>query len=350
MTSFFKSIVYTLALIMLMTAQSVVTTAQNPKFSFVAQLSSDSILIGDQLELIIKASLPEGYEVQFPYFSDTLTTGIEVLGQPVIDTLKTEGMGKEYTYRQTITSFDEGFYRIPPIKLPFSSRLSADTAQTTAVWLLVNTLPADSTITNIYDIKAPLSEPITFAELAPWIGGGLLAIALIVFLIYYFIKRKKGEPVFFNAKPADPPHVIALRELGLIKEKKLWDTSNHKHYQSKLTNVIRFYIEGRFGLPAMEQTTDETYKGLLNADVLPKDQLGKLQEVLSLADLVKFAKFAPSVFENLNSLEFAIQFVNTTKPVVLEQDKNVEVDNEQDQNAQNTLKPQETVEDKGKTI
>lgn len=350
MNSVLKYLVFTIASIMLMVAQPIVSAAQSPKFSFVAHLSADSILIGDQLELTIKASIPEEYEVQFPYFTDTLVTGIEVLGLPVIDTLKTQGMGKEYTYRLTLTSFDEGFYRIPSIKLPFSSGQSIDTAQTAAIWLLVNTLPPDSTITTIYDIKAPLGVPLTFAEIAPWIGGGLLAIALIVFLVYYFIRRKNGKPVFFNAKPSEPPHIIALRELGLIKEKKLWDTPNHKHYQSKLTNIIRFYIEGRFGVPAMEQTTQEICNSLFTKDVLEKIQLEELQDVLSLADLVKFAKFTPSVSENLGSLEFAIKLVNSTKPVELDQDKNTEVNNEDEADAENSLKPQKIADDKDKTI
>ena len=350
MNSFLKYLVFTIASIMLMVAQPNASKAQSPKFSFVAQLSTDSILIGDQLELTIKACLPEGYEVQFPYFTDTLVAGIEAIGLPVIDTLKTQGVGKEYTYRLTLTSFDEGFYRIPPIKLPFSSEQTIDTAQTAAIWLLVNTLPPDSTITTIYDIKAPLKEPYTFAEIAPWIGGGLLAIALITFLVYYFIRKRKGKPVFFNAKPSEPPHIIALRELKHIKEKKLWDTVNHKHYQSKLTNVIRFYIEGRFGVPAMEQTTYEICNSLLVNDVLEKKQLEELQDVLSLADLVKFAKFAPSASENLGSLEFAIKLVNSTKPVALDQDKNTEVNNEDEADAQNTLQPQKIADDKDKTI
>ena len=351
MNSFLKYLVFTIASAMLLVVQPLETKAQNPKFSFAAAVSADSMLIGDQLKLTIKANLPKGYGVQFPYFADTLVTGIEVLGKPTIDTLITENDGKEYLYNVTITSFDEGFYRIPPFKLPFSSKLRVDTAQTSAIWLLVNTLPPDSTINTIYDIKTPLDEPYTFAEIAPWVGGGLLAIALIVFLIYYFRKRQKGEPVFFNLKPAEPPHVIALRELELIKEKKLWNTENHKHYQSKLTDVIRFYVEGRFGVPAMEQTTYEICISLKTGDILPKKLLEELQEVLSLADLVKFAKLTPTVNDNLGSLEFAIKLVNSTKPI--EQISSGETDNENEPEAQSTQQSHKLVDDtdeKGKTI
>ncbi|MDD4671868.1 MAG: hypothetical protein PHI03_02945 [Bacteroidales bacterium] len=348
MNSFLKYLVFTIVSAIFLVVQPAVSTAQNPKFSFAAEVSADSILIGDQLELTIKANLPKGYEVQFPFFADTLVTGIEVIGKPTIDTLKKENEGREYLYSLTITSFDEGFYRIPPIRLPFSSGLRIDTAQTSAIWLLVNTLPPDSTITTIYDIKTPLKEPYTFAEIAPWVGGGLLAIALIVFLVYYFIQRRKGKPVFFTPKPSEPAHVIALRELELIKTKKLWDTENHKQYQSKLTDVIRFYIEGRFGVPAMEQTTYEICSSLKTSDVLSKELLDELQELLSLADLVKFAKLKPSVSENLGSLEFAIKLVNSTKPI--EQDSNNEADDEDEPEAQNTPEPQKFVEDKGKTI
>lgn len=326
-----------IAVWILLVGASATTFAQRPTFSFQAQLSADSILIGDHVELTIQASLPDGYAVQFPYFSDTLITGIEILGRPTIDTLTKKTGDNEYTYRLKLTSFDAGYYRIPPFRLPFSIGEEKDTAQTLPIWFLVNTLPPDSTIATIYDIKLPMAEPVTFAEVAPWIGGSLLVFAIIALLVYYLIKMKKGEPVFFNSKPAEPPHIIALRELEKIKEQKLWSTENHKQYQSFLTDIIRNYIDGRFDVPAMEQTTHETIRSLKVMDAVDAKLLNDLQDTLSLADLVKFAKYTPNVAENEAGLNFGFRFVNNTK--VEEVDKEVVEDTPTNENtSENTTK------------
>lgn len=293
-------------------AISFASFAQKPTHSFQASISADSILIGDQVELLIKAQMPNGYSVQFPTFADTLVTGIEVLDDGIIDTLRVDKENLEYTYRLRLTSFDEGFYRIPPFYLPFSKGEISDTAKTSPIWFLVNAIPADSTVVDIYDIKLPISEPITFAELAPWIGGSLLLIALIAFIAYYISRRKKNKPLFFPIKPAEPAHVVALRELNLIKAQKLWSTDKHKHYHTTLTNIIRQYIESRFGIYAMEQTTDEIIRSFRNENIISKELLSELSDNLSLSDLVKFARYKPLVSENEAGLNFGFKLVNQT--------------------------------------
>ncbi|PKP35072.1 MAG: hypothetical protein CVT98_10400 [Bacteroidetes bacterium HGW-Bacteroidetes-15] len=315
--------------------------AQKPAFSFQSKLSADSILIGDQVELSIQVSLPKGYQVQFPFFADTLITGIEVIGQPTIDTLAKRTDDTEFTYRLKLTSFDEGYYRIPGFSLPFSDGVNQDTAQTSPIWFMVNTLPPDTTLTSIYDIKLPIEEPITLAEVVPWVGGSLLIAGIIALIALYLIKRKKNEPLFFPRKPVDPPHVVALRELEKIKEKKLWNTDNHKHYQTVLTDVIRDYIEGRFSIPAMEQTTDETIRSLKKSEVLSSRLIEGLQETLSLADLVKFARFKPEISENEAGLDFGFRFVNETKIEVVEEDR-------VDDHSEEILSESKTIEDNEK--
>lgn len=289
--------------------------AQNPTFMFKSNLSSDTILIGDRVELSIYASIPTNYKVEFPVFADTVITGIETLGTPIIDTISKKDSNLELIYKLLVTSFDSGYFRIPGFKLPISNNSSADTAYTSPLWLTVNTLPADTAQASIYDIKPPISQPITFAEVAPWIGGFLLLAAIVWLLIVYLKRRKKNEPLFFPRKPAELPHVIALRELEKIRVGKMWETNNHKLFHSVLTDIIRNYIEGRFDLPAMEQTTFEIIENFKKHDIAEKKLLDELEETLSFADLVKFAKMIPTTNENKSSLDFGFKFVNETKQV-----------------------------------
>lgn len=346
MERFTKNIFFSfLLIVMAIVGFSPNLSAQQPSFSFQSQLSADTILIGDQVELSIKATLPKGFQVQFPLLVDTLMKGIEVIGQPTIDTISKRTGENVFTYNLKLTSFEEGYYQIPRFRLPFSNGESSDTAQTTPLWITVNTLPADSTKAPIYDIKTPMEEPITFAEVIPWVGGGLLLIGLVALIVLYFIKRKKDEPLFFPRKQFVPAHILALRELEMIKEKKLWSTDNHKHYQTLLTDVIRDYIEGRFNVPAMEQTTDETIRSLKTSNLISNKLLEDLQETLTLADLVKFARFKPEVSQNEEGLKFGFRFVNETMPELIEE---VDADNDK---LLNTSSASESIDnEKSKTL
>jgi hypothetical protein len=320
--------VLTLALLFLV---SDAIYAQQPAYSFQTSLSADTILIGDQVEFQLKATLPMEYDVQFPFFADTIIAGIEVLGLPKIDTLVKRSGQKELTYHLLLTSFDEGYYRIPRILLPFSDGEKVDTALTSPIWLMVNTLPPDTTKAVIYDIKMPYSEPITFAELAPWIGLGLLVAAIVMLLVFYLIKRKKGEKIFFPTKRTEPPHIVALRQLEKLKEQKLWNTDNHKHYYTLLTDIIRYYIEGRFCVPAMEQTTYEIISSIRQGELIKTELIEKLQDTLSLADLVKFARFKPEISENETCLDFGFCFVNETKvEEVLDEEDDLSIDKQEE--------------------
>ncbi len=287
--------------------------SQSPKHSLQAQISADSILLGDQVEFSIRARISKWQEVEFPFVTDTLVTGLEVLRRPTIDTVKLGKDSLELRYYVTITSFQEGYYRIPPYGLPFEDENRTDTLYTKPLYFLVNTIAPDSTMTDIYDVKEPISEPITFAEVAPWAFGSLLLIAAVLFIVYYIIRRHQNKPIFFPSKPAEPAHVIALRKLNEIKEQKLWETDDHKQYYTALIDTLRQYMELRFGNNAMEQTTFEIVSALKAVEEIDKELLNELSENLLLSDLVKFARFTPTLPEKEGVLQFGFRFVNKTK-------------------------------------
>ena len=89
---------------------------------------------------------------------------------------------------------------------------------------------------------------------------------------------------------------------------------------------MRIYIEGRFKIAALEQTTDEL---MANFKYLVVDENSKviLKEILIISDLVKFAKEQPLANENELSLEKAIQFVTGTARPVLHPDKQASTTN-----------------------
>ncbi len=72
------------------------------------------------------------------------------------------------------------------------------------------------------------------------------------------------------------------------------------------------YLENRFEIHAMEQTTREIINDLKNASISENDKL-YLRKILREADMVKFAKFSPSDEDAFSYLNNSIDFVKRTK-------------------------------------
>ncbi|MBE9481570.1 MAG: hypothetical protein IMY69_07740, partial [Bacteroidetes bacterium] len=114
-------------------------------------------------------------------------------------------------------------------------------------------------------------------------------------------------------KPKIPPHVIALDALEKLRINKLWQSGKIKEYHTEITDIIRVYIHERFGIDAMEMTTDEILASFNKKNDEVDDGLkNKLKQTLMLADLVKFAKEKPLPLENDKSLNNSIDFVKET--------------------------------------
>jgi hypothetical protein len=133
------------------------------------------------------------------------------------------------------------------------------------------------------------------------------------FGIYAYVRRRNNKPIFRSPKPADPPHVVALRELDKLRSEKLWQNNRTKDYYIRLSDIIRTYIEGRFGVTAMEMTSDEIIEGMRFSGFEDNNLINRLRNLFTLSDLVKFAKAQPLPDENETAMLDAYLFVNNTK-------------------------------------
>jgi len=280
-----------------------------------ATLDSTQILIGDQINLKLEIEKPATLEAVLPQLPDTLAGKIEVMNRSAIDTtlLDDKSLRLVQTYR--ITCFDSGEYRIAPFRIDLKMADRMDSIFTNELVLKVLTLQVDTT-RGPADIKMPYDAPLTLKEVTPYMLGIILAAALL-FLILYSVKRKKKNlPLFIKPeKPKEPAHVVALRELDRIREEKLWQKEKIKAYYSEITDVLRTYIEERFRIPAMEQTTGEILSSFsVRQGLIPEKSMSHLQQILPMADLVKFAKYHPLPDDHNLTLVNAYFFVNETKP------------------------------------
>ncbi len=290
-----------------------------------AHLDSTNILIGDQIKLFLEIDYPKNVTVEFPEVP-SVDSLIEVLGKSKIDTVQIENSELEKQIRSyTITSFDSGSYRIAPQWFKINVNGTVDSVPTNGVSLHVYSMEIDTT-RGLTDIKMPYGAPLTLKEVTPYILG-ILLIGAIIFLVLYSIKRKKKNKPFFAlpVKPKLPPHIIALRELDRIKSEKIWQKEKIKQYYSEVTDVLRNYIEERFEIPAMEQTTDEILNSFRhNKDLIGEKNYQNLSQILSVADLVKFAKYKTLPDDDNLTLINSYFFVNETKKEESRKVENIE--------------------------
>ncbi len=289
-------------------------------YSQVAEISvrveKDSLMIGEQTKLKVQVIKDKQANVVLPVFSDTLVKNIEILSCGEIDTIR---KGKEETIFQyyTISSFDTAYYNIPSFPFPVSFGEIRDTLFSSPFQINVS-VPEVDLSTEYRDIKAPVNTPLNMREMLPYIIAGLVSLFILTFL-YRFIRkmRQKQKPVFLEENTI-PPFIVALRKLKEMVEEEAWEKENIKEFYTRLSEIVRIYLEAQFKVNALESTTREILLSFETAFGKNSEIRNKLENLLQLSDLVKFAKEAPLPSENKSNLDKAIEFVELTKPAVTE--------------------------------
>ena len=275
-----------------------------------ASIDTNAIRIGEQLTYTIVAECSAGMSVVFPPLHDSIGGGIEVVQFQGIDTSNKP----IYKSRYLLTVFDSGQYQIPSLPVVFLKRGVADnTLMTDSITFQVYTVQVDTTRA-IKDIKPILSAPLTFSEILPYLSIVFGILLLTALLLYYLWRRKQNKPFLpLIKKTVLPPWTIALEKFNAIEKNKLWQNGRIKEYHSEVSDTLRQYIENQLNVNAMEMVSADIVSGLHEID-LDRALTEKVERVLTIADLVKFAKEQPLPDENAEVLTKAREFVLATKP------------------------------------
>ena len=146
----------------------------------------------------------------------------------------------------------------------------------------------------------------------PWYWWllGALAVAGLIALIVWFIRRRPAKP----ATPPPPPHVRARHRLN----RALDLLSDPRAFCIEVSDALRTYLEERFQLRAPERTTEEFLLELQSSPALATGQKQTLAEFLASCDLVKFARHEPTEADLRALHGNALQMVEETSPNILE--------------------------------
>ncbi len=273
----------------------------------VARVDSTEYLVGDWIRVSVEITHSAGATFQ-SLLGDTIG-GYSVLErlplEPVNDTTTRTGF--------VVARYDSGTSELPP--LPFLASVPGDTAARTVatnpLLVTVHTLSVRAE-DPARDLKPPMGIPYTLLEILLF-AGVLMLLALAGYLLYRLLKRRGVRSLpESRVAAARPAHVLALEQLALLREKKLWQQGLIKEYYSELTEILRRYFEGRYGVMALEETTEEILAGLREQRLRPAIS-SQVEEVLRRADLVKFAKHKPVMTEHEQTMKQACSIVEQTR-------------------------------------
>lgn len=282
-----------------------------------ASIDSTTLFLGDQTDLHLRVTADQTEKVAFPVYGETLIPDIEIVDRTIVDTLDLKDGRVQYDQYLTLTCFKDSLYSIPGIA--FAS--GKDTFWSDNLTLNVIQPFEMDTTQAITDIKPIQKAPIWWWGIFRWILLGLLLAGLAVggYYLYRYLARKQGLIEDLPQEPARPAEEVALEKLDRIKEEKIWQAGKVKEYHTELTDVVREYIGSRFDIHSTEKTSDETLREVRPMLNEQPDLYQRLKQMLSLADLVKFAKWSTTPDENEQALHTAYDFVHSTTPVATEE-------------------------------
>ena len=258
-------------------------------------IDRSEITIADRLRLAIGLTVDENYECELPGVGEKL----EQFGIVDYHTSQPELVGdnrKKITRSYVLEPFLSGEYKIPPLKASFwktgeeeSGRHEIESEE--VVVEVKSLLPEKMAELKMHDIAPPVGlprsyDPWTVAAIA---GGALAVLSLSGFLIY---RRRKAAGTVSAVRI--PAHEIAYEELSNLVSQDLIEKGEIKRFYQGISDILRRYIENRFGLAAPEQTTEEFLNSLRDSTGIIAQYKSLLQNFLSGCDLVKFAEHRPS--------------------------------------------------------
>jgi len=291
------------------------------RFILEQRISKKEITIAEQLELVLETSVPEEIEVVFPSYSASLGDFALEDTRIIPPRMKGSGNGVQVIHKAVyiLEPYLSGSYTIPAMKVTYRN---SENEREEAVQLLTDKmeiavksfLAPDSDEVAIQDIKPPLAIPPNrtrqFLLLA-------LALLLTAAATAGFIYWKKISAPKSPAEIQPRPEEIALRDLEMLLAENLLQRGETKLFHLRISDILRHYIENRFGLNAPERTTEEFLTELSQAKSSQNALLSLhkvlLADFLTQCDLVKFAKHEPTSDESEKTVMICREFIEKTK-------------------------------------
>ncbi len=267
------------------------------------------VTIGDHVRLTIHLTHPDSFSLRLS--SATQRGEFLVLDQNLKSAPSKSGTVEE-DLTLTLVTFSTGTVTVPPMTLTLASaRQETIPVAMPAVPIQVESiLDKHKDRRDIQEIKGQIG----YFDPLPWILG-LLGGVLVALVAWLIMRRKRpaGRAPLKPSTPPRPPEEVAREALAALKARGLIEEGRVKEFYVELSDILRRYLQGRFGLSCLDMTTSEIVREM-KAFPLASNDFGALRSLLEDCDLVKFAKFVPAPDEPARHISAGLDFVDHTAP------------------------------------
>ncbi len=287
-----------------------------------ARLDSVSVLMGRlttlRLEVVEDAGSRGGFELleaarqQGRPYATICGDSVELRTSYATDTVDLGSGRIQINYAVPVQVFDSGTYRIPDLLY----RTGSDSVRSNQLWLRVVpvNVTAEDPIAGYASVAKPEGKSM-LDNVPDWLYNywWLIIILLLAIGLGIWILTRPKQKGFIapRRKPAPTPYEVAMTRLKALKGRKLWEQGMEKEYFTELTDILRVYLDKRFGINAMEMTSRQIMD-TLRLNPLIKDKREYMRRILDMADFVKFAKVRPLPADNISAYDNAVNFVEET--------------------------------------
>lgn len=287
-------------------------TAERPPLAAVASVDPSTAHVGDRVVYAIEADHDASLEIVWPEVGEVLG-GLRVLEQGLDEPRRRGDRVVERRWYRLL-AVRPGSSVLPEQALegrrdgePVGSGVSITVPE--ARLEVATLLPPDGQEVEIRDIK-PLQAP--RPRWAAWLAGALLAAALLAALVALWRRRhRQGEE---EGRPRRAPHEVALAALEELAGMDLADPVAARRYGFRVSEVVRTYVEGTWGLNATDLTREEILARLGELRGLPSAEAERLGRFLLATDRVKYTGVL-ALREELGRIhQEALGFVHATRP------------------------------------
>jgi hypothetical protein len=266
-----------------------------------ASVSPTEVPLLGELELTVDLFVPAG--VAPPDFVPVIPDGFAGEVGPArthdVGAADARGTWTSWTVRLRPTRLGE--IEVPSMRVEAGGQVASSAAATvTATSVLAG---------HGEDAEAPAPPFPAPAAIWPWFAAALALLGSVALFFGLRGRRRQSAPA---ATPL-PPHTRALRALALLRQAPRSTPAEIDRFYVDVSQVLRVYLEERFGLHAPERTTEEFLPEVEASGVLTHDQGRHLRQFLEQCDLVKFARYLPGEDVHTATLQFAVDLVESTR-------------------------------------
>ena len=266
-----------------------------------ATANRTEVQVADPFSFSISVTAQADSKVQFPEVTESIGD-FQVLSTRDLFDVPAKS-GRTWTRTLELETFESGDLQI--------------SAQT--VFVDGKPLQAEPVSISVKSIVEPQSDPRNFRELkeveeiniessSRWmiagIGIGALALAGLAWAVF-------GRP---KKRIAASPEQWARSALGELRQSSIYVSKDQSKLLPAMANILREYIQRRFGISAPRQTTIEFLRAAQDDKRLNDESRDELKRFLEHVDKIKFGKLVPETDQIEESFERVQSFIDRATP------------------------------------